>query len=106
MPPAFARAPALAIEGLLDYTRSEHAKIYKSGIRQVSDVSASFTKPCNSVLYYLSLHQHATVYIWMNCATVDVHGYMRSVHTALAEFTWYPILDSLIGAHSCAPHNF
>ena len=37
MPPAFARAPALAIEGLLDYTKSEHAKIYKSGIRQVSD---------------------------------------------------------------------
>jgi hypothetical protein len=34
MPPAFARAPALAIEGLLDYTKSEHAKIYKSGIRQ------------------------------------------------------------------------
>ena len=37
MPPAFAHAPALAIEGLLDYTKSEHAKIYKSGIRQVSD---------------------------------------------------------------------
>jgi hypothetical protein len=37
MPPVFARAPALAIEGLLDYTRSEHVKIYKSGIRSVSD---------------------------------------------------------------------
>jgi hypothetical protein len=35
--PAFARAPALAIEGLLDYTRSEHIKIYRSRIKQVSD---------------------------------------------------------------------
>lgn len=32
-----ARAPALAVEGLLDYTRSEHAKIYKSGISPISD---------------------------------------------------------------------
>ena len=37
MPPAFARAPALAIEGILDYTRSEHIKIYRSGIKQVSE---------------------------------------------------------------------
>ena len=35
--PAFARAPALAIQGLLDYTRSEHVKIYKSGIKAVSE---------------------------------------------------------------------
>ena len=69
-------------------------------------VSASFTKPFNLVLYDLSLHLHATAYIWMYCATVHVYGYMRSVHTASSEFTWYPILDSLIGALSCAPHNF
>ena len=30
---AFARAPALAIDGILDYTKPEHAKIYNSGIR-------------------------------------------------------------------------
>ena len=35
--PAFAHAPALAIQGLLDYTRSEHVKIYKSGIKAVSE---------------------------------------------------------------------
>ncbi len=32
---AFAFSPALAIQGLLDYTRSEHSKIYKSAIREV-----------------------------------------------------------------------
>jgi hypothetical protein len=32
---AFAYSPALAIQGLLDYTRSEHSKIYKSAIREV-----------------------------------------------------------------------
>jgi hypothetical protein len=37
MPPVFARAPALTIEGLLDYTRSEHVKMYKSGIRSISN---------------------------------------------------------------------
>jgi hypothetical protein len=37
MPPVFARAPALAIEGLLDYTRSEHVKIYRSGIKSISE---------------------------------------------------------------------
>ena len=37
MPPIFALAPALAIEGPLDYSRTDHAKIYKAGIRQVSD---------------------------------------------------------------------
>jgi len=37
MPPIFALAPALAIDGPLDYTRTDHAKIYKAGIRQVTD---------------------------------------------------------------------
>ncbi|KAI2496052.1 hypothetical protein MHU86_18473 [Fragilaria crotonensis] len=36
-PVIFALAPALAIDGALDYTRSDHAKIYKAGIRQVLD---------------------------------------------------------------------
>lgn len=34
---AFARAPAQVIEGLLDYTRAEHVKIYKGAIRQVAE---------------------------------------------------------------------
>ena len=34
---AFARAPALAVDGILDYTKPEHAKIFKSGIRPISD---------------------------------------------------------------------
>ena len=33
---AFAFSPALAVQGLLDYTKSEHSKIYKSAIREVS----------------------------------------------------------------------
>jgi hypothetical protein len=37
MPPVFAHAHALAIEGLLGYTRSEHVKIYKSGIKSASE---------------------------------------------------------------------
>jgi hypothetical protein len=32
---AFAFSPALAIQGILDYTRSKHSKIYKSAIREV-----------------------------------------------------------------------
>jgi hypothetical protein len=33
----FARAPALAIPGLLNYRKAEHVKIYRSGIKAVSD---------------------------------------------------------------------
>ena len=33
----FGRAPALAIGGFLDYSKSEHIKIYRSGIKQVSE---------------------------------------------------------------------
>lgn len=42
---ALARAPALVIEGLLNYTRSEHTKIYQSGIRQVSGEDPLDCKP-------------------------------------------------------------
>ena len=31
----FAFSPAQAVQGLLDYTKSEHSKIYKSAIREV-----------------------------------------------------------------------
>ena len=31
----FAFSPVLAVQGLLDYTKSEHSKIYKSAIREV-----------------------------------------------------------------------
>jgi hypothetical protein len=38
MPPAvFAITPAHAIRGLLDYSKAEHHKVYKSGIRPVSE---------------------------------------------------------------------
>ena len=37
MPVAFALSPAVAVVGLLDFTKSEHSKIYKSGIRAVTD---------------------------------------------------------------------
>jgi hypothetical protein len=37
LPHLLAPAPALAIKGPLDYIRSEHIKIYRSGIKQVSD---------------------------------------------------------------------
>ena len=41
MPPAedirFAYAPALAIEGLLDYSKSDHVKVYRGAIKPVSD---------------------------------------------------------------------
>ena len=38
MPPAvFAITPAHAIRGLLDYSKAEHHKVYKSAIRPVSD---------------------------------------------------------------------
>ncbi len=36
MPPVFARAPALAIDGILNYTKAEHVKICRSGIKSVS----------------------------------------------------------------------
>ena len=37
MPPVFALAPAHAIVGFLDYTKTEHLKIYKSGVRSVTE---------------------------------------------------------------------
>ena len=37
MPVVFALSPAVAVVGLLDFTKSEHSKIYKSGIRAVTD---------------------------------------------------------------------
>ena len=33
----FALSPAQAVNGPLDYTKTEHHKIYKSGIRQITD---------------------------------------------------------------------
>lgn len=35
--PIYAVAPGLAVQGPLDYSKSEHVKIYKAGIRQVSE---------------------------------------------------------------------
>ncbi len=35
----FAFAPALAIEGLLDYTKSEHVKIFRGAIKPISETS-------------------------------------------------------------------
>ena len=37
MPRVFALAPAQAIHGALDYSKTDHAKIYKAGIQQVSE---------------------------------------------------------------------
>ena len=37
MPRVFALAPAQAIDGALDYSKTDHAKIYKAGIQQVSE---------------------------------------------------------------------
>ena len=37
MPAVYALAPAQAVAGSLDYTKEAHAKIYKSGIRPVSE---------------------------------------------------------------------
>ena len=37
MPPVFALSPAYAIVGFLDFQKSEHLKIYKSGVRSVAD---------------------------------------------------------------------
>ena len=58
---------------------------------------------CLSLYIYMR-----TAYMWMYCATGYVHGYMHSIHTYswvyLVPNTW--VLDSLIGALSCAPHNF
>ena len=34
---AFARAPAQVIDGLLDYTRTEHVKVYRGAIKQVAE---------------------------------------------------------------------
>ena len=31
----FAFSPALAVQGLLDYTKSEHSKIYKAAVKEV-----------------------------------------------------------------------
>ncbi len=64
MPPAFARAPALAIEGLLDYTKSKHAKIYKSGICQVSDGPFD-CEPEGLYQFLKDIHNRADEMRWM-----------------------------------------
>lgn len=37
MPPVFAITPAHSVRGLLDYSKAEHHKVYKSGTRPVTD---------------------------------------------------------------------
>ena len=37
MPPVFAITPAHSVRGLLDYSKAEHHKVYKSGTRSVTD---------------------------------------------------------------------
>lgn len=37
MPTCYALAPAQAVDGILDYSKESHSKIYKAGIRAVSD---------------------------------------------------------------------
>jgi hypothetical protein len=67
MPPAedirFAFAPALAIEGLLDYSKSDHIKIYRGAIKPVSETP-------------------------FDCEAVGLHQFLRDVYYRADEMGW------------------
>ena len=69
MPPAdddnvrFAFAPALAIEGLLDYSKSDHVKIFRGAIKPVSETP-------------------------FDCEADGLHQFLRDVHDRADEMGW------------------
>ena len=67
MPPAedirFAFAPALAIEGLLDYSKSDHVKIYRGAIKPVSETP-------------------------FDCEAEGLHQFLRDVYDRADEMGW------------------
>jgi len=59
----FAFAPALAIEGLLDYSKSEHVKIFRGAIKPVSETP-------------------------FDCEADGLHQFLKDVHDRADEMGW------------------
>jgi hypothetical protein len=59
----FAFAPALAIEGLLDYSKSEHVKIFRGAIKPVSETP-------------------------FDCEADGLHRFLKDVHDRADEMGW------------------
>ena len=74
MPVVFALAPAKAIDGPLDYSLAEHHKIYKSGIRSISD--DPFSCEADGLFQFLREVQDRSVEMgWMDgILNVDIAG--------------------------------
>ena len=67
--PSFALTPAAAVEGPLDFTKAEHSKIYKAGVRSVTDTP-------------------------FNCDTEGLFQFLREVEDRAVEMGWMDgILD-------------
>ena len=67
MPPVFALSPANAVEGFLDFTQSEHHKIYKAGIRAVTPSDYPFTCEATRLFEFLRhVEDRANEMGWMN----------------------------------------
>ena len=65
MPPVFALSPAHAVDGFLDFTQSEHHKIYKSGIRAGTPSDNPFA--CEATRLFLRcVEDRANEMGWMN----------------------------------------
>ena len=67
MPPVFALSPAYAVDGFLDFSQSEHHKIYKSGIRSVTPTDNPFTcEPTRLFKFLRRVEDRANEMGWMN----------------------------------------
>ena len=67
MPPVFALSPAHAVDGFLDFSQSEHHKIYKSGIRAVTPTDSPFTcEPTRLFKFLRRVEDRANEMGWMS----------------------------------------
>ena len=67
MPHVFALSPAHAVPGFLDFTKSEHHKIYKSGIRSVTASDDPFTCEADPLFQFLrDVEDRSNKMGWMN----------------------------------------
>jgi hypothetical protein len=67
MPPVFTLSPAHPVAGFLDFTKSEHHKIYKSGIRSVTASDDPFTCEADRLFQFLrEVEDRSNEMGWMN----------------------------------------
>ena len=88
----FAFSPALAVQGLLDFTKGEHSKIYKSAIREVS--KEPFDCKAEGLFQFLKdVQDRADEMKWSDGIlniTLEVTDDNEPVHTCSTSASWRP----------------